>query len=57
MDYHISMTLGHYANKYACICSSFIDINMIHGAYGVIVAQELVELLDSERNRIGTQFI
>ena len=49
------MTLGHYANKYACICSSFIDINMIHGAYGVIVAQELVELLDSEHNRIGTQ--
>ena len=26
----------------------------MHGAYGVIVAQELVELLDSERNRIGT---
>ena len=25
-----------------------------HGAYGVIVAQELVELLDSEHNRIGT---
>lgn len=29
----------------------------MHGAYGVIVAQELVELLDSERNRIGTQFM
>ena len=29
----------------------------LYGAYGVIVAQELVELLDSERNRIGTQFM
>ena len=29
---------------------------LVHGAYGVIVAQGLVEPLDSERNRIGTQF-
>jgi len=28
----------------------------MHGAYGVIVAQELVELLDSEHNRIGTHY-
>lgn len=28
----------------------------MHGAYGVIGAQELVELLDSEHNRIGTHF-
>lgn len=28
-----------------------------HGAYGVIVAQELVELLDSEHNRIGTHYL
>lgn len=29
--------------------------SILHGAYGVIAAQKLVELLDSERNRIGTQ--
>lgn len=28
--------------------------SILHGAYGVIAAQKLVELLDSERNRIGT---
>jgi len=28
-----------------------------HGAYGVIAALELVELSDSERNRIGPQFL
>ena len=28
---------------------------VLHGAYGVIVALELVELSDSEHNRIGPQ--
>lgn len=38
--------------------TAFFAINRefaLHGAYGVIAAQKLVELLDSERNRIGTQ--